>query len=811
MTDLGPVTQALEREVAAELRRQGVVVWLDKDAVHGRFVDGLAQRAKDGAFAHPVVALSFLELLFELEPFGSGLDKQPVLIHMPGFNEESVRATPVLELYASGVRFRKSFETLVREAAVGRVAATEVDAFLANQPSFEDADKWLAAAMSGRSEDLLRFLEDVGPSVLVEALGGDPSVLQARIDAPEKLEALKGYLHRLTGLDEEWVRQFASERSEGPPRLPEVLSAAGAWLLSVEYVHDLRRPPYLDALMRLRDLDGPIVKACRNVVEQLRARHADAYVRLADEVESFVAAELRQMTAEDLGQVDTFREEENRVLAGAVEALATGDWSKAQTWCRAREGDRSFWLKRDQTRRWAWNLVAEAAEFGTVLSAYERPLRGARSLEEATDRYASEGAIVDRAHRRFEQRRLALLEPRLPHFGALKEVVGSLRARHRAWADDLARDFAGVCKEHGFLPPDSLQQRTLFEQVVVPLLATGEKVAFFMVDAFRYEMAVALVEDFKTPGTVVDLKPRLAELPTVTTVGMNALAPVSQAGRLHVAGVFQGFKTGEYTVNRPETRARAMGLRTVSKAGVSLKLGEVGEAKTADLKRKLAPHSLVVIHSTEIDDAGEANVGLSSFESTLQQLKAARHHLQLAGVKHFVFTADHGFLLQDETTTIRPYGKKTDPSRRHVLDEHPREEAGMVPASLKSLGYEGIEGYLLLREDTASFATGTAGASFVHGGNSPQERVIPVLTLTRARAEGRSLADCVIEAEPMADVLGLHRLRVRLVLDKEKSSLGFAAHASPSRCVCQTEPTSRRLCGTQPAQARCRMDACSSP
>ncbi|MBI4818905.1 MAG: BREX-6 system phosphatase PglZ, partial [Deltaproteobacteria bacterium] len=648
-------------------------------------------------------------------------------------------------------------------------------AFLANEPSLEEADRWLAAAMSGRSEDLLRFLEDVGPAVLVEALGGDPSVLQARIDVPEKLAAFQAYLHALTGLDEPWVRQFTPERADTPLRLPEVLSAAGAWLLSVEYVHDLRRPPHLEALMRLRDLDAPIVRACRGVVEQLRARHPDAYVRLADEVESFVAAELRLMSAEDLGQVDTFREEENRVLAGAVEALALGDWAKAKAWCHAREGDRSFWLKRDQTRRWAWNLVAEAAEFGTVLTRHERPLRGARSLEEATERYAVDGYLVDGAHRRFEQRRLALLEPRLPYFGALKEVVGSLRARHRAWADDLARDFTGVCKEHGFLPPDSLQQRTLFEQVVVPLLALGEKVALFMVDAFRYEMAAELVEDFEVPGTIVDLKPRLAELPTITPVGMNALAPVAQAGRLHVAGVFQGFKTGEYTVNRPDTRARAMGLRTVSKAGISLKLGEIGEAKTTELKRKLAPHTLVIVHSTEIDDAGEANVGLASFESTLQQLKAARQHLQLAGVKHFVFTADHGFLLQDETTRIQPYGKKTDPSRRHVLDEHPREEAGMLPVSLKSLGYEGLEGYLLLREDTASFATGTVGASFVHGGNSPQERIIPVLTVTRPRAEGRSLAECAIEAEALPDVVGLHRLRVRLVLDKERSSLGFTA------------------------------------
>ena len=74
---------------------------------------------------------------------------------------------------------------------------------------------------------------------------------------------------------------------------------------------------------------------------------------------------------------------------------------------------------------------------------------------------------------------------------------------------------------------------------------------------------------------------------------MNVLAPVAQNGRLEVAGTFQGFKTGEFTVNRPEARARAMGLRTVGKAAVLLSLAEVGETSTKELKQKLAAHSLV--------------------------------------------------------------------------------------------------------------------------------------------------------------------------------------------------------------------------
>ena len=90
----------------------------------------------------------------------------------------------------------------------------------------------------------------------------------------------------------------------------------------------------------------------------------------------------------------------------------------------------------------------------------------------------------------------------------------------------------------------------------------------------------------------------------------------------------------------------------------------------------MKPHTLIVVHSKEIDDAGEANVGLPTFESTLRQIKAAWHHLQLAGVKNFVFTADHGFLLQDETTGGPPVRHEARPAAAPRARRAPAAEAG---------------------------------------------------------------------------------------------------------------------------------------
>ncbi|WP_437320723.1 hypothetical protein [Sorangium sp. So ce385] len=63
-TGRGPVSAAIEQEVLGELRRQGIVVWLDKDGHYTRLVDDLAAEQARGEFPFPAVAVrgSFLDI-----------------------------------------------------------------------------------------------------------------------------------------------------------------------------------------------------------------------------------------------------------------------------------------------------------------------------------------------------------------------------------------------------------------------------------------------------------------------------------------------------------------------------------------------------------------------------------------------------------------------------------------------------------------------------------------------------------------------------------------------------------------------------
>lgn len=766
MLELGLITSFLEEEVKRKLRQNGIVVWLDKDGHYSSYVDRLIDRHAAGEFFAPVVAYrgSYLELLLKLESYGNGLDQEPLLIHMPGHTEETIRTTPLLELYHIGSRHRKALDTLIREASAGQVSPVILEAYLSQGiTDLAAAEVWLQQATSEPPNDQSVHLQGLSLEWILDGILGSEPVLRPKFSDRESLLILQQHLHRHTGISDAFLQLF---HGSTVLTFQDLAEAFAAWLMCIEYVNDLTRLPHLEDLKPLKQLSSVLQKTCSTLIHYFRDRYPDTYATMSAIVEGRLEQELEAISPEDLGKIDTFQREETVVLEAAVQALLEADWTRALSWAQTRTTTPSFWIERDRPRRLEWLLIHDAAKLGCAIEQADRPLQACHTLREALDYYTQFGYQVDHIHRQFEQQRLKLLESTLPHYSSLQEIGAPLQRQYRAWADQLAQDFAKICEVDGFLPEADLQQRTLYEQVVHPLTQNHRKVAYFLIDAFRYEMATELISEFSGAGTTSILKGRYAELPSITAVGMNVLAPVSKAGRLVLAGEgFKGFKTGEYTVRSPDDRFRAMNEKSVAgnRRGRSLKLSEVCSRTTENLKKAgLSSVDLVVVHSKEIDDAGEANVGLATFETCLRQLKTAWSHLKTLGFNEFVFTADHGFLLQDETAQSQPYGSRRDPNRRHVLMAEPRSEAGSVTVPLSALQYEGQAGYLLFRRDTAVFATGNQRATFVHGGNSLQERVIPVLSVSHRHTSDTVKLKYRIEVKAEKELLGFSRLQLRI-------------------------------------------------
>lgn len=765
----------LEREIDLLVREKALIVWLDAEGTYSGFIDELA---KSWRFSAPIIAFrgSWLQLLTDLDSHEDGAHPEALVLHLPGFNRDTVRATPALELYRAGHRYERALPTLIKEAADGLATPEQVDSLLAEPGlTFERAESWLRALSGGIGSDIERWLESVTLEWLLEALVRRPREIPAT--TPDDFRAIIDHLARHTGLRNEFVRLVIGP--ERPTTIADVADICAAWLLAVEYVNDLGQPPRMPDLAPLRALPEAVRRRCVGLVRDFRERLPDEYERHADRTEVLLAPDLDHASPAWLGKIDTFRREDAILLDAAVAALAAGDWRTAHGWASHRAAA-SFWLGRDVPRRLAWALVLHGGDLGCRLEAAEMPLARVTDVRGAVERYTDGLHLVDRAHRCFEQLRLKTLSAQLPHFTGLLQAADLLRVRYRAWADRLAKAFNAICGASSFLPPSDLQQRTLYDQVVHPLLGnnkTDRRVAVFVVDALRFEMAASLAESLAGDGVQVRLAGRLAELPSITSVGMNALAPVASTdGRLSLAaGGFNGFRCGEFTVRDPETRARAMYDRSFDRKRTwkPLSLADVCAKTPDDLKASLQGRPLVVVHSKEIDDAGEANVGVASFETWLSQLETGWRHLKAADITDMVITADHGFLLQDQTTRVIPYGLRKAAERRHVHRPQIERHDGLHTVSFSSLGYDGGEGCLLFADDTGVFESAGGGGSFVHGGNSLQERVIPVLTVSVARKSVTLRGQWKIDAVAESDILGHSRVRVAVSARGESEQLDF--------------------------------------
>jgi len=777
LTPTSPLAADLRSEAESRVRERGLVVWLDKEGHYTDFVDTLREEWESGSFFAPVITFrgSFLETMLDLEPYAQGLDPEPLLLHVPGHNDTTIRETPLLEAYKAGTRYERALETLIRKVAAGRVDPEETERFLQSETvSLKEAERWLESFQSVKG-GFGGYLHHLQPQYAVQELMTGGSKLEKLADQ-HGLGQLHDYLSRHTGFSTEFKDRASDSREEKDYR--SLRDAFVSWLLCVEYVHDLKRSPHIPLLTPLAELSPPLRKTCLQLTEVVRERFPRSYRELALQAESLVEEDLERGEADELGKIDTFSKEDTRLLEAALVQLGQKQWKKARAWAEERLSSPSVWVKNDRDRRHEWELVKVGALLGEAIEAHRDPLEKARTLEEAVERYAGEehqpesGAqAVDRAHRVFEQEHNRLFTHRLPHYARLNQAVTLLRAEYRRWLDQTHGAFSELCARHGFLPPAALQQRTLYDQVVHPLLQGEQsRTAYFLVDALRYEMAVELAEMLEEEALSLHLTPRLAELPTKTSVGMNVLAPVCVDGKLTVADTsLKGFRAGEYLVTAPQSRGRAMGERSLQRlpdarrTPVWLDLRDLTHKSVEQLRKEAEKSSLVVVHTQEVDEGGEADLGLTTFAGWVGRLHSAILALRNAGVEEFVITADHGFLLTDrqaEPVSYNTAGVK----RRFIFTDKMVKDDSMNTVSFESLGYQGADGYLMFRKDSRVFDTrGKSAATFVHGGNSLQERVIPVMRVSfKKTIDQVNLNQYRVIATPDAPVLGCSCMKIRL-------------------------------------------------
>jgi hypothetical protein len=307
----------------------------------------------------------------------------------------------------------------------------------------------------------------------------------------------------------------------------------------------------------------------------------------------------------------------------------------------------------------------------------------------------------------------------------------------RTYIDTVAswtESFVDALEDSAFGSVGFLRQREIFSRHIG---SSACKRAYVLVDALRFEMAREMVEGL-SEHLETALVPALAQLPTITAVGMAALLPRAQH-RMDLAEAGKGVVVKIDGVALANRAARMKFLReALGSSVVDLKLNDLSKPSRS-LKEAIQGADLIVVTSQEIDrwgeDAEEEDEARRYMDEVLDKLRRGALQLANLGVTEIVVAADHGYLFAESLGNDRlidvPNGIEFDRHRRVWIGRGGHTPPNCIRVSAAQVGLGGdLE--LVWPRGYAGFRTPGSRVYF-HGGPSLQEMVIPV-AMIRARA-----------------------------------------------------------------------------
>lgn len=716
------------------LNERRVVVWYDPARVFGKadapfLIDQIEARsgvdivdATTSLLGARKVADEKLSRMNE-----AGAERRCLLIYVPAPRpvEEHARMRDPFESFAMlgapfGAADGESLLALSRAALPGRVSEVE-RLFREGRPTLAVLDRL-----------------DAGDNfpVIRSALGTDSPVevaarLIARPDEHRRLDKT------VAGFSPELIRLLRGGLGYIHPGLspaPDlVIPALRQFVLLSEFAFDLPEalPPSIRDLPRASEDYRPVIYT---LGERLRSsdEYQEAYVTVSAEVEAGLRLEASTRGVTHLGQRDTFAFENDWALARVAALAEAGKLDEATALAAARR--KSVW-RRQAERDLRWTVAERALALLRALGEWEdRKVSGNAALVEHVRAYTQvdDGLWnVDRAHRELEQ-----AAARCTTLGDEGKLLERARLAWRASANAAQDAFLKAVEREGWPPSGVHAQVRTWERHVDPALAEGRRVAYFLVDAMRYEMGRALRGRLEELGGVT-IEAAATVVPTTTPFGMAALMPGA-------AGALRATKKGDDLV--PTIAGRVIETSSERMAWIRERLGDqfvdvtLDEVVDASQRRRLAQRianaRLVVVKTQDIDELGEGQLlrARRHMSEVPGDLLIALQALAGLGIERAVLAADHGHVLMPEVLpgdrVSEPPGEWLKSKRRCRIGSQRTSVPNVLTLPAPHVGLDApVPDFAVPR----GFRVFTDGPGYFHEGMSLQECLVPVISV-RLRA-----------------------------------------------------------------------------
>jgi len=721
----GPVSRYVRGEIEAKFRLHRVVVWYDPEEWFGEVARGLEGDGLE--IAH--LDEGYFALRSRLEPQVKALHRSgaSLLIYVPRDPLPEERNV-LLPLESLGVSFRRLPKTAVLRA-------------LEEDYPRHQIDEW--NKLPGLTLERIDALATAGSEIApLDAVFGKATPAQVGFELLRYPESAKkvveqGLTDRLHDLITATFGVVVPPEVHEPEKLRDRFAQA---VLVQEFLGDLVVvPPELQNLSVAESRSQ--VAACRQLCEKLRESRSleEDYRRWAGDAQRRYGLEEPTYEPALLGRLETFEFENDLALEHVCGLASEQDWSAARR--LANERVDSYWATTDRLRIVRWRIVRLAVDLYMAADEVLRDKPSGVSPADWIHWYAGAKAGVESATPEAWQVDRLLRELNALAVGAmvedqLEKVVQAAQKKAESLEHQLAEEFVDAVSASGGELGDLPAQMSVFRRHVAPRLeAGGVKVALVLADALRYEMGRDLAGQLGE-ASEIQVELAIATPPTITSVGMAALVPGAEDGiELKQAGnkvrpVVAGRDLGGIVARR-SLYQEAYGDRFLD-----LPLDRCLTTRQTSLNKAVARADLVLVRSQEIDAAGEID-NLAFARSVVGQMVAslqqAIQRLSRAGVKLFVITADHGFLLrpdvEDAMKLDLPSGEHIESHRRCLIGRGLARGPHHAVFRATDLGLGGdLE--IAFPRGINVFKVGGGNLSYLHGGLSLQELVVPVIRYT---------------------------------------------------------------------------------
>lgn len=380
-------------------------------------------------------------------------------------------------------------------------------------------------------------------------------------------------------------------------------------------------------------------------------------------------------------------------------------------------------INHDESVKMQYEVVSSASDLLLLCNRFKSEDISSMAPSEILDRYVKEWSVIDTDYRHFIASSDTITSMDISEIIKLVEdtytnvflgpVIKGLCSKISSYSDMPGPAQTGFCDRY---------------------IDTGRNTVVIISDAFRYECAAELYERFGKTSRIRDrkLEHMISTVPSITKFGMAALLPndgleITHDGKYAV--LIDGMST--------ESGFRETVLKSRYSDSIALTYSDFKRSGARD--RCKGKHLIYIYHDVVDaigDDAKTEDKVFKACKDAMDEISEMVRVVTNWNYTRFIITADHGFLYRRgdvaEFDKIDPIGG-SQLGRRYSLSDQSYGLERTIEFSLDYLDGSNEGMYVSTPDSIGIFRKQGGGMNFVHGGISPQEIVVPVLTLNTVK------------------------------------------------------------------------------